>query len=225
MAESTIEFYECDNPSCNLRFPVYGSGLKFKRCPLCRSGLHVAIPAINPIEHDKDDSNQTWWQVEAMLDNIRSAWNVGSIIRTADGTGIKKIYMCGITPSPDNPKVWKTSLGAELSIPWEKYNNAVRLASDLKAKNHVLWVLEDIPGAIPLYEVDIDVQMPVVLVAGNEVCGVDPGIIDICDRVISIPMLGKKQSYNVAVAFGMAASFLFYRHSVSQGSRKILPNT
>jgi tRNA G18 (ribose-2'-O)-methylase SpoU len=88
-----------------------------------------------------------------------------------------------------------------------------------------LWALEDLPIADPLYEIMTDIiEEPTVLIVGNEVCGIDPGIIELCDRVISIPMMGKKQSYNVAVAFGMAVSFLLYRHSVSQGSFKILPN-
>jgi tRNA G18 (ribose-2'-O)-methylase SpoU len=86
--------------------------------------------------------------------------------------------------------------------------------------------MEDIPKAVCLYEmVDVHVDAPIVLIVGNEVCGVDPGIIEMCDEVISIPMLGKKHSYNVAVAFGMAASFLLYRQSVSQGSLSILPKT
>ena len=68
-------------------------------------------------------------------------------------------------------------------------------------------------------------DQPIVLIVGNEVSGVDPGIIEICDRIISIPMSGMKQSYNVAVAFGIVAGFLLYRQSISQESRNILPKT
>jgi tRNA G18 (ribose-2'-O)-methylase SpoU len=166
------------------------------------------------------------WKIGALLDNVRSAWNVGSIFRTSDGTGVLKIYLCGITPTPENTKVGKTALGAELSIPWQKSNNAVQLTRSLISRGYKLWALEDLPEAVSLYEIaDEPIDTPIVLIVGNEVCGIDPGIIELCDKVISIPMLGKKKSYNVAVAFGMAVSFLLYRHSVSQGSRNILPNT
>jgi tRNA G18 (ribose-2'-O)-methylase SpoU len=165
-------------------------------------------------------------QVEGLLDNIRSTWNVGSMFRTSDGTGIQKLYLCGITPSPENPKVGKTALGAEKSIPWGKSKNGVHIASLLKSNGHVLWALEDLPGAIPLFQMELDSEnSPIVLVVGNEVSGVDPGIIEICDKVISIPMLGKKRSFNVAVAFGIAASFLLYLQNLSQGSLKIFPST
>jgi len=166
------------------------------------------------------------WQVEAMLDNIRSAWNVGSIFRTSDGTGIQKLYLCGITPSPENTKVSKTALGAEFNIAWEKSNNGVHMANLLKTKGYVLWALEDLPMAQPLFQIKSEWNnSPIVLIVGNEVSGIDPGIIEICDKVVSIPMVGKKQSYNVAVAYGIAVSFLLYCQSVSHGSFSIFPST
>ncbi len=165
-------------------------------------------------------------QYYVLLDNIRSALNVGSIFRTSDGMGIRKIYICGISPNPDNSKVSKTALGAEITIPWEQSNNALNTVITLKSKGFKIWVLEDLPYAEPLYNVKVTSQVnPVVLIVGNEVSGVDPGIIDVCDKVISIPMLGKKSSYNVATAFGIAASYLVYCQSFSQGSLKTLPRT
>ncbi len=164
--------------------------------------------------------------MEGLLDNIRSAWNVGSIFRTADGTGISKLYLCGVTPTPENSKVGKTALGAETTVVWEKANNNLELAEKLKSSGYLLWALEEAPKAMPLFGINISqATSPIVLIVGNEVCGVDPGLLALCDQVLSIPMLGMKQSYNVAVAFGMAASFLLYCHRVSQGSRRILPST
>jgi tRNA G18 (ribose-2'-O)-methylase SpoU len=196
------------------------------RCPLCRSSIHSAASVTSRTEPSSSTVSPEGWKLEAMLDNIRSTWNVGSMYRTADGTGIRKIYLCGITPTPENPKVGKTALGAELTIPWERSNNGVEMVSSLKYQGYRICAMEDIPKAVCLYEmVDVHVDAPIVLIVGNEVCGVDPGIIEMCDEVISIPMLGKKHSYNVAVAFGMAASFLLYRQSVSQGSLSILPKT
>ena len=223
---SRTEFYECDNQDCRLRFPGYEDTLKSMRCPICRSTIHLELSVINDREYINLNTNLGGWKMEALLDNIRSAWNVGSIFRTSDGTGVQKIYLCGITPSPENEKVGKTALGAELTIPWEKSNNGVLLANLLISQGYQLWALEDLPDAIPLYEfVNEPMDKPIVLTVGNEVCGVDPAIIELCDTVISIPMLGKKKSYNVAVAYGMAVNFLLYRHSVSHGSRNIFPKT
>jgi tRNA G18 (ribose-2'-O)-methylase SpoU len=226
MTVSKLEFYECDNPNCRLRFPGYDDYPRTKRCPLCRSSIHSAVNVTPGSDTKSGASSQESWTVEALLDNIRSTWNVGSMFRTADGIGVRKMYLCGITPTPNNPKIGKTALGAELMIPWERFNNGVQLTCTLKSRGYRLWALEDLPTADPLFEIVTDnIDEPTVLIVGNEVCGIDPGIIELCDKVVSIPMMGKKQSYNVAVAFGMAVSFLLYRHSVSHASFKILPNT
>jgi 23S rRNA (guanosine2251-2'-O)-methyltransferase len=226
MADLMNHFYECDNPQCRLRFPASEGQPRWNRCPLCRSSIHLV--ATVPLNNEKNNPpNQKHSQlVEAMLDNVRSAWNVGSIFRTADGTGISKLYLCGITPTPNNSKLAKTALGAEVTLSWEKHNNAVLLSRELKSRGYQLWVLEDLPGSQVLFQVEMDaVNSPVVLVVGNEVSGVDPGVLDLCDKVIAIPMIGEKQSYNVAVAFGIATNFLFYRQIFSQGSRNIFPKT
>ncbi len=226
MTMSRTEFYECDNPECRLRFPGNQDTSKSIRCPVCRSTIHLELSVINNDENSNITRSMDGWKIEALLDNIRSTWNVGSIFRTSDGTGVQKIYLCGITPSPENAKVGKTALGAELTIPWVQSNNGVLLANSLVSQGYQLWALEDLPEAVPLYEfVNVQMDKPIVLIVGNEVCGVDPGIIELCNNVISIPMLGNKKSYNVAVAFGMAVNFLLYRHSVFQGSRNIFPKT
>lgn len=226
MSNAAIEILECDNPDCLLRFPVYQGAIKPRRCPSCRSSLHVVLTAIPQGENGRTLGFGLKWKLEVLLDNIRSAWNVGAIFRTSDGLGIQKIYCCGITPTPDQSKVAKTALGAEESISWEYATNGVRLAASLKSRGYTLWALEDIPVALPLYSIDkVPNDQPVVIVVGNENCGVDPAILELCDQVISIPMVGRKQSYNVAVAFGIAASFLIYRQNDSQGSLRIFPNT
>src|SRR4030067_258839 len=116
------------------------------------------------------------------------------------------------------PKVSKTALGAEINIPWEQSNNGLRKAAYLQSQGNKIWVLENLPKAISLFQIDKPEEyFPLVLIVGNEVSGVDPGIIEICDKILSIPMVGKKSSYNVATAFGIVASFLLYRQSFSQG--------
>jgi tRNA G18 (ribose-2'-O)-methylase SpoU len=224
MADKTYKFYECENPDCNLRFPGYEGYPRWNKCPNCRSDTRIVVNSIvNWLDQPKLQPDPP---IHALLDNIRSALNVGSIFRTSDGIGISQLYCCGITPSPDNPKVGKAALGSQYGVPWSKYNNGLRAAIELKSRGYLLWALESVPGSIPLFQVEIPGSVqPIVLIVGNEIAGVDPGIIDISHKVITIPMLGSKQSYNVAVAFGIATSYLLYRQSCSQGSRNILPKT
>jgi len=226
MTNVHYNYYECENPGCGLRFPGPEGGLRGNRCPRCRT--HVRIVTTLKLEHDSREklTRIPYMHLEAVFDNIRSAWNVGSMFRTADGVGIKKIYLCGFSPTPENPQVGKTALGAQMVIPWEHLNNGFTKIKELKSQGYLLWALEDLPSAIPLYDMNVEIiNSPVVLVVGNEVCGVDPGILEVCDQVIYIPMVGRKQSYNVSVAFGIAASYLLYCQIVAQGSFKKLPNT
>ena len=139
-----------------------------------------------------------------LLDNVRSAWNVGSIFRTTDGLGYSHAYLCGITPSPDNDAVKKTSLGAENSIAWTPHLDAVKLAKKLKSDGIKLIALEEHENSTPLAEVSTPNEQ-FVLIVGNEITGVDPHLLELCDQIYHIPMYGEKKSFNVAVAFGIAA--------------------
>ena len=139
----------------------------------------------------------------AVLNNIRSLYNVGSIFRTADGAGVQKIYTCGITGHPPNPQIAKTALGAEVTVPWEYEQDAVSVIKQLKRKNYQIILLEQIEGAIAHDE--FKPNPPVCLVLGNEIGGVSPEIIDLCDQAVEIEMLGLKNSLNVSVAFGVIA--------------------
>ncbi|HNT22772.1 MAG TPA: RNA methyltransferase [Anaerolineales bacterium] len=220
-------FYECDNPDCGLRFPGPDGGLRADRCPRCKQPVRQA--AVLDLQQEAEERPSLAGEVvfEALLDNIRSAWNVGSMFRTADGVGFRKLYLCGYTPGPEHPQVGRTALGAHEVIAWEQAANGVEKASHLKALGYRLWGLEDLPGAVPLYRsASLLPGPPVVLVVGNEVSGIDPGILGLCDQVLSIPMTGVKRSYNVAVAFGIASSFLRYCCQIdSQGSLSRLPKT
>jgi 23S rRNA (guanosine2251-2'-O)-methyltransferase len=144
-------------------------------------------------------------RLSALLDNIRSAWNVGAIFRTADGLGIDKLYLCGITSTPNSEAVRKTSLGAEEIVAWEYSRNALETVNKLKSEGHKLIALEQDDRAIPLTDYQIPKLDPPILIVGNEVTGVDPELLNICDHIIHIPMLGRKRSLNVEVAFGIAA--------------------
>jgi len=139
-----------------------------------------------------------------LLDNIRSAWNVGSILRSADGFGFDHAYCCGIAPTPENEAVTKTSLGAEDMVTWSYHKDAVKLVKGLKKEGWKVYALEEDPRAVSIESVSIPASRGI-LIVGNEVTGVDPDLLDLCDEIYYIPMRGEKKSFNVAIAFGIAA--------------------
>ncbi len=141
-----------------------------------------------------------------LLDNIRSAWNVGAIFRSADGFGFSGLHLCGITPSPENEAVKKTSIGAENNLPWQVHPNALAAAQALLKSGYTLFALELTEDAVPLPRLaSFPRPEKIALVLGSEVCGVDPEILALCQRRLYIPMRGQKRSFNVAVAFAVAA--------------------
>ena len=136
-----------------------------------------------------------------LLENIRSAYNVGSIFRTADGMGAKKIFLSGYTCKPSQKDLSKTALGAELAIPWEHNDNPVLLANQIKKQGIQLVLLEHTKKSQSIY--NLDWQFPLCVVLGNEVEGVSEELIALCDTHVEIPMRGIKQSLNVATAAGI----------------------
>lgn len=129
------------------------------------------------------------------------------MFRTCDGAGASHIYLCGITPTPQHHNVAKTSLGAENTVSWSYHTNSLDLASQLIAQGKQLIAIELSNEAISLFQSQA-VKTPIVLVVGNEICGVDPGLLALCNRTYFIPMAGSKESLNAAVAFGIAIYFL-----------------
>ena len=163
----------------------------------------------------ENKENKLGFNFEVILDNIRSAHNVGSIIRSSDGVGISRLHFCGITPTPDHPKVIKTALNAENHIPWIQYWNSVDAGDALKKNGYKLIALEGGDGSMPVFEFLATLSdHPIVLIIGNEISGVDPGLLKICDKKIWLPMLGKKQSFNVSVAFGIAAYLISFSSQI-----------
>jgi tRNA G18 (ribose-2'-O)-methylase SpoU len=150
--------------------------------------------------------------LSVLLDNIRSALNVGSIFRSADGFGFKNIYLCGITPTPGNPEVIKSAIGAEEYVKWSAHKNAVTLIDQLKKGNHEIWALETSQKSIPISSAisSRNKIRPLVLILGNEVTGIDPCILEIADCQVYLPMRGQKRSFNVAVAFAVAAQIISF---------------
>lgn len=137
-----------------------------------------------------------------ICDNIRSLYNVGSIFRTADALGVKKIYLCGITGTPLQRGLAKVSLGAEQSVSWERVGQTWRLVEKLKRQGVRVVALEQTPGSINLER--FKPEFPLAMVVGNEVDGVAKSVLKRVNAAIEIPMAGVKESLNVSVAFGIA---------------------
>ena len=219
MPNAAYEIRVCE--SCGLRYPLVEGHPFGTRCPVCAGETQVIMtrrlmteptPGAHRDQGNvgmKDERN-----IAVLLDNIRSAWNVGSILRSADGFGFTHAFLCGITPSGDNEAVTKTSLGAEDSVPWSYHKDAVRLVIGLKAEGWKVYALEENQNSINLNSASssgVDGSASTrsapreVLILGNEITGVDPDLLELCDEILSIPMRGEKKSFNVAIAFGIAA--------------------
>lgn len=205
----TARFYRCMAATCGLRFPVMPADLFHGVCPRCKSAVKLvaerlepgAMPAQPPVLLDPP--------LHLLLDNWRSSFNVGSALRTADGVGASLVHLCGITPTPDaQRKVAKTALGAETAVPWRYHPDAVAAVQAMQAAGAKVWCLEATAAAVELTAVLPPQGCTLVLVGGNEVAGVDPGLLAVCDQVVALPMRGVKRSLNVAIALSLAAYWL-----------------
>lgn len=156
-------------------------------------------------------------EIVAVLVNVRSVHNVGSIFRTSDAAGIKKIYLCGITPSPLDrlgklrEDFSKVALGAERSVAWEKVVSTPMLLKKLRREGYEILAVEQARRSIPYHKANIGKMEKIALVLGNEVGGLTPSVLKLADKVLEIPMHGKKESLNVSVAFGIVAYRLRHR--------------
>lgn len=195
---------KCVNPECGLRYTLEIGEGQGKRCPVCRSETREMGKPFGQQEVPHWKAAGSGLHLEVLLDNIRSAWNVGSMLRVADGAGVRCVHLGGISPLPNQPKVTKTSLGAEESVPWYYYPDGLLACERMKSAGYRLWALEGGARAENLFSAHIAIDHPVLLVVGNEVTGVDAEILDRCERVFCLPMLGAKNSLNVAVAFAAA---------------------
>lgn len=206
--------YECCDPACRFRFPAPHEYGQLTTCPRCASALRVVQSEFSNHTPQSYSSAASAPVVDALLDNIRSTFNVGAMFRTADGAGLRRLHLAGTTPTPEHPKIVKTGLGAEWAVNWTYHSNALEAAQECKRAGFRLWAVEAAPQAQSLYSVNpLSAPEPILMIMGNETSGVDPAILDICDAVLWIPMSGYKRSLNVAVAFGIAAYHLRFGNS------------
>lgn len=205
----SLNYYEirlCQ--SCGLRYPLTEGHPFGIRCPSCLGETECLRREPLDREAPREGGRiPEEVRLHVLLDNIRSAWNAGSILRSADGFGFEHAYLCGITPTPEKAEVRKTSLGAEEFVTWSAHRNGLEKARELRAAGWQILALEKSEESIPIQAAAYWMhQAPTVLVVGNEISGVDPDILAMADRVVYIPMHGQKRSFNVAVAFAVAAA-------------------
>jgi tRNA G18 (ribose-2'-O)-methylase SpoU len=155
--------------------------------------------------------------VSVVLENLRSAYNVGSFFRTADAAGVGHLYLCGYTATPPNRGVRKTALGAEDRVRWDSRADILALIDDLRASGSEIAAIETSVYAIDLF--DWNPNFPVCVIFGNELEGISPAVAARCDTHIRIPMLGIKHSLNVATAGGVVIYELLRKYRELSASR------
>ncbi len=141
--------------------------------------------------------------VTVVLDNVRSAQNVGAFFRTGDAFAIERIILCGITATPPSREIHKSSLGAEFTVAWQYCKTTMEAVEQLKAEHYEVLAIEQVEGATMLNNLEVAPDKKYALVFGNEVLGVEQEVVDACDGAIEIPQVGTKHSINVSVAGGV----------------------
>ena len=213
----------CPNPECKHVFEVADDRAgKNGPCPVC--GQVITFRSLDVLlaierqhaqmqERPKAMDANAQPQYSAVLEDIRSLWNVGSMFRTADGAGFSQLYLCGITGTPPNKALAKTSLGAEEHVSWEHCNHALEIIPRLKLGGVQILALERTETSVDL-DLALEekrVRTPICLIVGNEVAGVSAETLARADLTCHLPMHGHKVSLNVAVAFGIAAYRIRHR--------------
>lgn len=141
-------------------------------------------------------------KVIAVLDNVRSMHNVGSVFRTADAFLIEAIFLCGYTPQPPHRDINKTALGATETVDWIYFENTTQAIETLKANGYKVLAIEQVDNSVALNNIAAT-NSPVALVFGNEVEGVSNEALQLVDGSVEIPQLGTKHSLNISVAAGI----------------------
>lgn len=195
--------------TCGLRFPREQGNSAGIRCPHCLGETKVVLQKTIYEEQMRraKTAKKSDGVYAVLLDNVRSAWNVGSILRSAEGLGFDQVFLCGITPTPENEAVKKTSLGAEKTIAWSYHKNSVEAVKKLKVEGWKIYALEEHENAVAIHS-QLPKRKNQVLILGNEVTGVDNDLLSLCDEIFYIPMQGEKRSLNVAIAFSVAGFVL-----------------
>ncbi len=153
--------------------------------------------------------------IVVILDNIRSALNVGSVFRTSDAFAVEKMYLCGITAKPPHREILKTAIGATESVDWEHHKSTVKVIEQLKADDYIIVGIEQADESIMLQNFEVDTNKKYAIVLGNEVKGVSNEVMQVLDYCIEVPQLGTKHSLNVSVCTGVVIWDFFKKYKYS----------
>jgi 23S rRNA (guanosine2251-2'-O)-methyltransferase len=141
--------------------------------------------------------------VIVVLENIRSAYNVGSVFRTSDAFLVEAIYIIGYSAKPPHKEIKKTALGAEETVHWQYFKTTAEAIEELRHKQYKVYAVEQVEGSRLLHELEAEDSGGMAVIFGNEVTGVEQSTILACDGCIEIPQLGMKHSLNIATAAGV----------------------
>jgi len=141
--------------------------------------------------------------VIVVLENIRSAYNVGSVFRTADAFLLQSVYICGYTARPPHKEIKKTALGAEETVSWQYFNKSSDAIESLRKDGYKIFAVEQAVNSHPLQHVEFEKNEKFAVIFGNEVSGVEQATLELADGCIEIPQLGMKHSLNIATAAGV----------------------
>ena len=202
----------CPNPRCRIQLGQDNALVgKRLRCPGCGKGFTVMALVLEDMspeelararaEQDSQVSREVL-PLRLLIENIRSLDNVGSIMRTADATGVEHIYLSGISGRPPNERIAKAALGAQQSVSWSYHASALQPLATAREEGFHTVALEEARDSV-LYN-RYEYRFPMLLVVGNELTGVSAEVLAEVDSIVSLPMLGIKVSLNVSVATGVA---------------------
>lgn len=162
------------------------------------------------------DYDQLRLPVTILLDNVRSMYNVGAFFRTADGAGIERLLLSGITAKPPKKEISKTALGAETRVPWHDIRDPITAVQDLREHGYEIAAIETSERALDIF--DWQPHFPVCVMFGHEVDGLTTSLLERCDTHVRIPMLGLKHSLNVASAGAVVMYELLRKYRVLRRS-------
>ena len=164
-----------------------------------RKLLNIELGRVTPAEYKELPPSG----LVVVLDNIRSAHNVGSAFRTADAFGIDRVVLCGISAVPPSAEIHKSALGAEDAVPWDHVADTLEAVSRLQAEGYTVIAVEQTVHSEKLGTFQREPGRRYALVFGNEVSGVRQDVVDACDLSLEIPQYGTKHSLNVSVSVGV----------------------
>ena len=165
-----------------------------------RKLLNIELQRLSPEQYRQQ---RPMSDIVLVLDNVRSAHNVGSAFRTADAFGVDKLYLGGICPVPPSPELRKVALGAEEVVPFEQVSDVVALVGQLRADGYTVVTVEQTVRSVKLDAFRRSPGAKYALVFGNEVSGVQQEVVDAADFSLEIPQQGTKHSLNVSVSIGV----------------------